>query len=257
MSRLQGSPTLCSTCLSVKHHRRSFPKQSQWKANDSLVEEGELSNPSTLRSSNLELGVRQRKIPRHLRIYVLGLSQSNEYAMCNPVKNPTVPREKLRIAGDGVVVDPTKYKQLIGSLMYITTTRPDIMFIVCLLSRHIQSPTKQHLLVVKRILRCLKGMSGHPMYLVAECRQEQPTFGLFVETTSASGSCTLDFEILVMNKSSYEFTRQAKVNNLKVAILGWGWSDLFRTPWKDFMSEKSEYFINGILHLRVHLTLAN
>ncbi|CAI0447039.1 unnamed protein product [Linum tenue] len=47
--------------------------------------------------------------------------------------------------------------QLIGSLLYVTTTRPDIMYFVCLLSRYMEAPTRHHLLAVKRILRYLKG----------------------------------------------------------------------------------------------------
>lgn len=43
--------------------------------------------------------------------------------------------------------------------MYLTETRPNIMYIVSLLSRYIEHPTELHLLVTKRILRCLQGTS--------------------------------------------------------------------------------------------------
>ena len=54
-------------------------------------------------------------------------------------------------------MSPTKYKQLIGSLLYVTATRPDIMYSACLVSRFMDAPTRQHLLAAKRILRYLKG----------------------------------------------------------------------------------------------------
>nr|GEZ41214.1 hypothetical protein [Tanacetum cinerariifolium] len=59
----------------------------------------------------------------------------------------------------GKDMDLHLYRSMIGSLMYLTTSRPDIMFAVCAYARH-QVPTKVcHLYVVKRIFRYLK---GHP-----------------------------------------------------------------------------------------------
>lgn len=49
-------------------------------------------------------------------------------------------------------MDETYYKHIVGSLMYLTTTRPDLMFSVSLISRLMASPTKLHFQVAKRIL---------------------------------------------------------------------------------------------------------
>lgn len=76
---------------------------------------------------------------------------------CNPVNNPMVPGTKLSKDMEGEDVDPSLYKQLIGSLMYLTATRPDIMFVVCFLSRFMVQPKAAHLLAVKRVLRYIKG----------------------------------------------------------------------------------------------------
>ncbi|KAL8137868.1 hypothetical protein V2J09_003869 [Rumex salicifolius] len=76
---------------------------------------------------------------------------------CNPVRSPIVPGEQLTAQGDGVSVDSTEYKQLIGSLLYLTATRPDVMFVVCLLSRFMSKPTRMHMQAAKRVLRYLKG----------------------------------------------------------------------------------------------------
>ncbi|GJW20573.1 uncharacterized mitochondrial protein-like protein [Tanacetum coccineum] len=54
-------------------------------------------------------------------------------------------------------VDEHLYRSMIGSLMYLTTSRPDIMFAVCACARFQVSPKSSHLLAVKRIFRYLKG----------------------------------------------------------------------------------------------------
>ncbi|KAI5427685.1 hypothetical protein KIW84_032917 [Lathyrus oleraceus] len=75
----------------------------------------------------------------------------------NGVNNPIVPGVKLSKKGGGAEVDITLYKHMIGSLMYLTVTRPDLMFAVCLTSRYMSAPTEAHFQVVKRILRYIKG----------------------------------------------------------------------------------------------------
>ncbi|XP_048228756.1 secreted RxLR effector protein 161-like [Ricinus communis] len=75
---------------------------------------------------------------------------------CNPVQNPIVPSCRLTRDENGARVDSSRYKQLIGSLMYLTATRPDIMFIMSLLSRYMEQPTELHFQVAKRVLRNIK-----------------------------------------------------------------------------------------------------
>ncbi|KAM1669642.1 hypothetical protein ACFX2K_043717 [Malus domestica] len=76
---------------------------------------------------------------------------------CNPVHNPMVPGFKLMKDEGGVRVDSTPYKQMVGSLMHLTTTRPDMMFVVSLISRYIERPTELQLQAMKMVLRYLKG----------------------------------------------------------------------------------------------------
>nr|XP_043619806.1 secreted RxLR effector protein 161-like [Erigeron canadensis] len=54
-------------------------------------------------------------------------------------------------------VDPTRYRAMIGSFMYLTASRPDIMFVVCLCARYQFCPGESHMKAVKQILRYLKG----------------------------------------------------------------------------------------------------
>jgi hypothetical protein len=76
---------------------------------------------------------------------------------CNPVHNPIVPGFKLTKDENGVKIDGTLYKQIVGSLMYLTATRPDLMFVVSLISMYMERPTETHLQAAKRVLRYVKG----------------------------------------------------------------------------------------------------
>ncbi|GJW43864.1 retrovirus-related pol polyprotein from transposon TNT 1-94 [Tanacetum coccineum] len=57
----------------------------------------------------------------------------------------------------GTPVDATLYRSMIGSLMYLTSNRPDLIYAVCLCARYQAKPTEKHLNAVKRIFRYLKG----------------------------------------------------------------------------------------------------
>ncbi|KAE8662577.1 synaptonemal complex protein 1-like [Hibiscus syriacus] len=57
---------------------------------------------------------------------------------------------------DGTKEDPTLFKSLVGSLRYLTCTRPNILFTVGVVRRYIEAPTSTHLKVGKRILHYLK-----------------------------------------------------------------------------------------------------
>nr|GEX85899.1 copia protein [Tanacetum cinerariifolium] len=51
----------------------------------------------------------------------------------------------------------TRFRSMVGSLMYLTASRPDLVFAVCMCARYQASPTKKHLEALKRVFRCLKG----------------------------------------------------------------------------------------------------
>ncbi|XP_070662340.1 uncharacterized protein [Malus domestica] len=83
-----------------------------------------------------------------------GYSYGVDYA---EVFAPVARLDTLTKDEDGVMVDITMYKQIVGSLMYLITIRPDIMFVVSLISRYMERPTELHLQAAKRVLRYLKG----------------------------------------------------------------------------------------------------
>ncbi|KAL4011046.1 hypothetical protein IC575_028092 [Cucumis melo] len=81
-----------------------------------------------------------------------------------PVATPVETRTKLSKHEEGDDVDPSYFKSLVGSLRYLTCTRPDILFSVGLVSRFVESPTTTHLKVTKRILRYLKGTLDYGLF---------------------------------------------------------------------------------------------
>ena len=89
--------------------------------------------------------------------YALEVLNIFEMDKSNSVFNPIVPGCKLVKDEGGVKVDKTYYKQVVGSLMYLTTTRPDLMFVVSIISRYMENPPELHLQTAKRVLRYLRG----------------------------------------------------------------------------------------------------
>ncbi|GJT73594.1 retrovirus-related pol polyprotein from transposon TNT 1-94 [Tanacetum coccineum] len=74
-----------------------------------------------------------------------------------PMKTPMSSDTKLMKDEVCESVDSTKYQGMIGSLLYLMTSRPDIMFSICLCARFQEAPKTSHLEAVKRIFRYIKG----------------------------------------------------------------------------------------------------
>ncbi|GKD64452.1 retrovirus-related pol polyprotein from transposon TNT 1-94 [Tanacetum coccineum] len=70
---------------------------------------------------------------------------------------PMVERSNLDEGLLGIPVDQTRYRQMIGSLQYLTTSRPDLVFAVCMCARYQSKHTKKHLEAVKRVFWYLQG----------------------------------------------------------------------------------------------------
>ncbi|GJU54948.1 hypothetical protein Tco_1228662 [Tanacetum coccineum] len=93
-------------------------------------------------------------------------------------------------------VDSTKYRGMIGSLLYLTASRPDIMFSVCLCARFQEAPKTSHLEVVKRIFQYIKGTThlglwypkGTGIETVVYAKSDHA--GDYVDQKSTSGQIT-------------------------------------------------------------------
>ncbi|KAI3703128.1 hypothetical protein L6452_28884 [Arctium lappa] len=75
---------------------------------------------------------------------------------CKPVSTPMEQNVRMCAHEGNNLEDVTMYRQLVGSLIYLTLTRSDITHLVSVMSRYMQSPEKPHLEAVRRILRYVK-----------------------------------------------------------------------------------------------------
>ncbi|KAJ0545685.1 putative RNA-directed DNA polymerase [Helianthus annuus] len=82
-----------------------------------------------------------------------------------PVATPLSSTETLSLVDGSPKVDPTLYRQLVGSLQYLAFTRPDVSFAVNKLSQYMHAPTQLHWQALKRVLRYLKGTIYHGLFL--------------------------------------------------------------------------------------------
>ena len=76
---------------------------------------------------------------------------------CSVMKTPMVPPLTLDKDSNGNSVNVTLYRGMIGSLLYLTASQPDIMYSTCLCARYQSKPKESHLTAVKRIFSYLKG----------------------------------------------------------------------------------------------------
>ncbi|GJV60325.1 putative ribonuclease H-like domain-containing protein [Tanacetum coccineum] len=106
------------------------------------------------------LGLQVKQLPEGIFIsqdkYVADMLKKFDFLSIRTATTPIESNKPLIKDEDGVDVDVHVYRSMIGSLMYLTTSRPDIMFAVCACARFQVTPKASHLNAVKRIFRYLK-----------------------------------------------------------------------------------------------------
>ena len=112
-----------------------------------------------------------------------------------PIRTPMQTNGHLDLNDDGNSVDQKVYRSMIGSLLYLCASRPDIMLSVCMCARFQAAPKECHLVAVKRILRYLVhspnlGLwypKGSSFYLIGYLDSDYA--GCKVDRKSTSGTC--------------------------------------------------------------------
>lgn len=107
----------------------------------------------------IEMATSHKGLFLNQRKYVLDLLREVDMLDCKPVTTPLDCKLKLDTTGE-LLTHVSYYQRLVGKLIYLTITRPDITYAVSLVSQFMHAPTVTHLHVVKRILRYLKGSIG-------------------------------------------------------------------------------------------------
>ena len=86
---------------------------------------------------------------------------------CKPAPTPFLSGVRLEDGGDTPLVDSTLYRQLVGSLLYLTHSRPDLSYAVGAVSRYMKEPHELHWNAAKRILRYVQGTITFGIHYVA------------------------------------------------------------------------------------------
>ena len=153
---------------------------------------GELSFILGLQIKQTESGIfiNQGKYAREL-VKRFGMDSAKESFI------PMAKNAKLVLDDKGKKVDEKLYRGMIGSLFYLTASRPDIMFSVCICARFQSCPKESHLGLVKRIIRYVKGSLDLGLWypnntqfdLVGYC--DADFAGSLTDRKSTSGTCQL------------------------------------------------------------------
>ena len=83
---------------------------------------------------------------------------------CKPTDTPIATCTKLSKQDEGTTIDYTLYKSLVGNLLYLTATLPDIMYVVSFISRFMENPKISYWKVGKRILRYIVGTTDYGIW---------------------------------------------------------------------------------------------
>ncbi|XP_071739979.1 uncharacterized mitochondrial protein AtMg00810-like [Rutidosis leptorrhynchoides] len=128
--------------------------------------------------------------------YIHGMLKKFGMENSKPMPTPMAMNVKLTLEGEGDSFDSTKYRGTIGSLLYLTASRPDIMYNVCLCARFQKNPKMSHVEAVKQIFRYLKGTMQlglrYPKFTGVDimCFVDSDNGGSLIDRKSISGVCT-------------------------------------------------------------------
>ncbi|GJR17363.1 retrovirus-related pol polyprotein from transposon TNT 1-94 [Tanacetum coccineum] len=161
---------------------------------DEILEINEIVNIKESRNHPLEnvIGNFNQRTLRYIKemLKKFGLEDSK------PMKTPMSSDTKLTKDKECESVDSTKYRGMIGSLLYLTASRPDIMFSVCLYTRFQEDPKTSHLEAVKRIFLYIKRTTHLGLWYLKGTGIETVVYsksdhaGDYVDRKSTSGICT-------------------------------------------------------------------
>ncbi|KAH9697911.1 retrovirus-related pol polyprotein from transposon RE1 [Citrus sinensis] len=130
------------------------------------------------------------------RKYVLDLLEETGLLSCKAAETPIDPNMKLQPAKIEDVTNIDRYQCLVGRLIYLSHTRPNIAFAVSLVSQFMHAPGPEHFETVYRILRYLKGSPGKGLllrkngHLQVEVYTDADWAGSVTDRRSTSGYCT-------------------------------------------------------------------
>ena len=150
----------------------------------------------------------------HQTKYIKDLLTKFDMNDCKPCSTPMATNKLVMSEDKDELIDQTLYRSMIGSLLYLTASRPDIMFATCVCARSQSAPKMSNLIAVKRIFRYIKGAQTLGIWYPANGNVELSGFtdsdfaGCNVTRKSTSGGCQFLGNCLV----SWQSKKQAAVS---------------------------------------------
>nr|GEV65260.1 uncharacterized mitochondrial protein AtMg00810-like [Tanacetum cinerariifolium] len=100
--------------------------------------------------------------------YALESLNKYDFESCDPVDTPMVEKSKLDEDKEGKAVDPSHYRGMIGTLLYLTASRHYLQFVICMCARYQARPTEKHVHAVKRIFRYIHGTVNRGLWYLKD-----------------------------------------------------------------------------------------
>ncbi|KAI3715304.1 hypothetical protein L6452_22283 [Arctium lappa] len=119
--------------------------------------------------------------------YIMDILWKFKMENSKPIGTPMAPGTKIGTDPSGMAVDVRTYRGMIGSLMYLTSSRPDIMFSTCLCARYQANRKEIHMSAVQRIFRYLKRTADLGLWY-----PKDTSFELTAYTDADHAGCMLD-----------------------------------------------------------------
>ena len=114
-----------------------------------------------------------------------------------PLSTPISPTYKLDKDEEGTNIDQKLCRGIIGSLLYLTASRPDILFSVCMCARFQTNPKESHIIAARRIIRYLKGTSNLGLWY-----SKDSSINLIGYSDADYGGCKIDWK---STSGTYQF----------------------------------------------------
>nr|GEZ34068.1 retrovirus-related Pol polyprotein from transposon TNT 1-94 [Tanacetum cinerariifolium] len=149
------------TSLEPKTYKEALTQSCWIEAMQEELNEFERLEMSMMGKISFFLGLQISQSPRGIFInqskYALESLKKYGFESCDTVDTPMVEKSKLDEDKEGKAVDLPYYRGMIGTLLYLTASRPDLQFAICMCARYQARPIEKYVHTVKRIFRYLRG----------------------------------------------------------------------------------------------------